>query len=457
MEENNKEIGKLYSQSALLTVGTIFIAVALVLFKIVFYQKSQPELYSEFLLAYSLYLFYSIFGYLNVGNPLSNDVYKSRVGKGNGIADYLSNAIYLVIFFTFFSCILLAVNLIVLEINWLIILLFSLTMFLSNINLVLVSFYRGIEKVLTSSVLLILKGASKLLILFVLSYFIELTSVNITLAFLLGEILSFIISLIFLSVYLKRNNTKLTEFKLDLQLVKKYLLQCIPLVLISFSFLGYNSYVYVLVKSQISEETIGYLDVAITVLSFFIAFFNNIGLMLAANSERFNEGKGFFKFLFTQVFSITIFITILYEIIAIFITADDFVLGYVFNLDGAILARGVMLILPSFPFLVLFHIISGYKQGKRQYYSISLASILAILVSLLPGYFLIKYLALDGALISLIIFAVILATIVFSMTFKESFEIKLETFFKKLVKQKKKDDSSNNEEEEVVENGIATT
>lgn len=456
MEEGNKKIGKLFSQSAVLTVGTILIAVALVLFKIVFYQKSEVSLYGEFLLAYSLYLFYSIFGYLNVGNPLSNDVYKSRTGKENGIADYLSNAIYLVIFFSFFSSIMLAVNLIILQINWLIILLFCFAMILSNIILVLVSFYRGIEKVFISSVLLIIKGSAKLLILFVLSYFITLTAVNITLAFLLGEILAFTISMVFLFVYLKRNNIAITTFKPNFQMLKKYLMQCIPLVLISFSFQGFNSYVYTLVESQVSEATLGYLDVAITVLSFFIAFFNNIGLMLAANSDRFSDGKGFFKFLFTQVFSITVIITILYEVIAVFITADDTVLGWVFDLDGALLARGVMLILPSFPFLVLFHIISGYKQGKRQYYSISLASILAILISFLPGYFLIKYVALDGALISLIIFAVVLATLVFSMTFNDNFEIRLETFFKKLVTRKKKDDQVN-ADEEVVENGITAS
>jgi hypothetical protein len=77
MEIRKQKIGKLYSQSAILTIGTIFITVALFLFKVVFYQFSEEDIYSEFILAYSLFLFYAIFGYLNVGNPLSNDAYKS--------------------------------------------------------------------------------------------------------------------------------------------------------------------------------------------------------------------------------------------------------------------------------------------------------------------------------------------------------------------------------------------
>jgi O-antigen/teichoic acid export membrane protein len=130
----------------------------------------------------------------------------------------------------------------------------------------------------------------------------------------------------------------------------------------------------------------------------------------------------------------------IYELVAYFVSWDDILLHYVFDLDGAVLARSVMIILPSLPFLVLFHIISGYKQGKRQYYSISLASTLAIILSFAPGYFLIKYLGLDGAVISLIIFAVILAVLVLSMTWREEFEFKLESFFTKLFKKKKQEE-----------------
>ncbi|RLI65078.1 hypothetical protein DRO91_09720 [Candidatus Heimdallarchaeota archaeon] len=438
MGSDTKRITKLYSQSAILTIGTILVAVLLFFFKVIFYQKSQPFLYSEFLLAYSFYLFYSLFGYLNVGNPLSNDAYKTRVIKENGIAEYLFNAIYLVIIFSFLSSLTFAINLAVLKINGFVILQFCLAMLFSNINLVLIAFFRGIEKIVTSSSLLAMKGAFKTAILYLFSFLLLMNAVKITLAFLLGELISAIISILILVFWIKRNSIVIPPlFKPNFPIIKRYFLQCIPLVLISFSFQGYNSFIYTIVEHHVSKVALGYLDVAVTFLTFFIAFFNNIGLMLAANSDRFNKTKGFFKFLFLQIFSMSIAITVLYEIIAYFIDFDDNILQEVFNLDGGTLARSVMIILPALSFYVLFNVVSGYKQGKRQYYSISLASILAILLSFLPGYLLIIHLGLDGALFSFILFSFLLAVLVISMTARDSFEMRMAKFFKNMRKRRR--------------------
>jgi hypothetical protein len=161
--------------------------------------------------------------------------------------------------------------------------------------------------------------------------------------------------------------------------------------------------------------------------------------MLAANSDRFDDRKAFFKFLFIQIFVITLVFTVIYEVVAYFVNFDDYLLVLIFDLDGSLLARSIMMILPSFPFQVIFYIISGYKQGKRQYFAISLASVFSFGISFIPGYFLTKYIGLDGALISMIIFSVILAASVFGMTYPKQFEFKLEAFTKKIIKKFRKE------------------
>ena len=447
MNLRNNEVNKLYSQSAILSVGTIFVAVSLFLFKIIFYQKSEPLFYSEFLLAYSIYLFYQIFGFLNVGNPLSNDINKIKDDTENSKTVFIMNAIYLVLIFSLISNILLMINLLLLKINWTIILVFLAVMFFSNVNLVFITFYRGMEKIVLSSILLIIKGILKPIILFSLSYVMTLTATNIALSFLIAEIVAFLVSVIAFTIWYKKNNFSFQKFQFNFSIFKVYFYQGFLLVVISLCIQGFRSILFIILSNQHSEEILGFVDVPITFLAFALAFFNNIGLMLAVKSNQFNTKKKFAKFLFAQIFSISVLIVVIYEIIANFIQLDETVLQFIFDLDGGILARGLMILLPSLPFLVVFYISSGYQQGKRKYYGVTLAAIFSFILSIPPGYFLIKFLLVDGALISLNIFSVLLAIFTVVITFNDKIELKLDNIIdsiKKLFTKNKR--SSLNEE-----------
>jgi len=448
MKDNIKKVIKLISNSAILSIGSIIVAVSLFLYKVIFYQES-PASYSEFLLAYSVYLFYRIIGFMDVGNPLSNDVNKFKENYEDQDSKYLGSAFNLVLAFSLFSNLIMIVNLFLIEINWRIILIFCFAMFSENINNVIITYFRGLEKVTSSSILLSIKGASKPLLLFIYSFLFEINSLSLTAVLLVAELFALIVSFVAFLIYYRKNKLGFNIIKADKRQFIIYILQCLTLMIISLTIQGFRSSMYMFIDHYLSSENLGFLDVPITLQLFLLTFFINIGLMLTVNNEDFKEKRKFLKFI-GFIFLTCTLLVILYEIIAYFITTDDLILEYVFNLEGMQLAEGVMLLLPSVPFFVIFYITSGYKQGSRKYLGLTLMALISLIISILPAYFLIRHLGLTGAFIAQIIYSIILAALSIVIIVTDKIDTYLEILYKKIkifilnkINHKNKDDLSN--------------
>lgn len=398
---------KLISQSAILTIGTIIYSVSLFLFRIVFYQKSTQFAYSQFLAVYSLFLSYRILGYMNIGPPFSNDVNISKKNKEK-IPEYLMNTLSIILIFSLISDLLMSINLILIGIKWEIIIIFCFTMIIFNFNRIFIPFYRGLEKVTNASILVIINGILKPIILLTVSYITNLSALYISLTFLVSEILSLLISLIFFLVWFRKEKLALTDFKLNFSIFKTYIKHCFNLVIIGLCYQGFFSLVYLFTRLFISEDILGYIDVPITCLTFLLYFFQNIGLMLAVNNINFEKRDNYIKSMFWIVIS-SLILLVIYLPLAYFLSVDDWILEKVFNLDGGTLATGVIIILISLPFFVIYTLINGYKQGFREYKGLLISSIISILFSAISAYFLINYYGITGALWSLVVFAVLLA------------------------------------------------
>ncbi|MGC9780272.1 MAG: hypothetical protein HZR80_13585 [Candidatus Heimdallarchaeota archaeon] len=438
MTASNSRFGKLFSQSAILTVGTTLVALSLFLFKVIFYQKSITSFYSEFLLAYSIYLFYQIFGFMNIGNPVSNDLNKVKEQE-SVFSKYSLNGLIVVIIFSLIADIIMVINLLVIRIDYQIILFFCIAMFIDNLNNLLIAIFRGLEKIFLSAVLLTLKGIAKPIILFSFSFFMELTGSNIALIFLISEIVALLISAVIVLINVKNRKKSKEGMKITRKLVQVYILQGILLVIISLSIQGFRSLLFIFLKYFVSEDILGFIDVPITFTVFILIFFINIGLMLTVNNKSFENRNEFLKKVILRVFIFCVAFVVVYDIVSIFVTWDDFLLERVFNLDGEILAKGVMILIHSFPFYVIFYLCSGYKQGFRKYYGITFSAVLALLISIVPSIFLVKYLGINGALYGIIIYSIIIALLSFLAVYYDGIDTKLENFVLKIRQKIKKE------------------
>ena len=387
----NDNLKKLISQSAILTIGTFIYSVSLFLFRIVFYRKSTQIAYSQFLLVYSLFLSFRILGYMNIGPPFSNDVNLSKKNKEK-IPEYLMNTLSIILIFSLISDLLMSINLILIGIRWEIVIIFCFTMIIFNFNRIFIPFYRGLEKVTNASILVIINGVLKPIILLTVSYITNLSALYISLTFLVSEILSLLISLIFFVVWFRKEKLALTDFKLNFSIFKTYIKHGFNLVIIGLCYQGFFSLVYLFTRLFISEDILGYIDVPITCLTFLLYFFQNIGLMLAANNKSFEKRENFIKSIFWIVI-LCLILLVIYIPLAYFLSVDDWILEKVFNLDGRTLAIGVIITLISSPFFILYTLINGYKQGFREYKELLISSIISILLSAISAYFLINYYA----------------------------------------------------------------
>lgn len=425
MAITNSRFGKLFSQSAILTIGTILLAISLFLFKVIFYKKSTVGFYSEFLLAYSIYLFYQIFGFMNIGNPLSNDLYKIKEQESI-FSSYSLNSLIVILIFSFVADIFMALNLFLISIDYRVILFFCITMFIDNLNNLLIAIYRGIEKIIHSAILLFLKGIVKPTILYSFSFFMELTSSNITLILLISEITTLAISSIIVLTSIKKPKENKEKMKVEKKIIQGYILQGLLLVIISLSIQGFRSLLFIALKYFESEDVLGFLDVPITFTVFILIFFINIGLMLTVTNKSFEDRKEFLRKVIFRIFIFCLLFVAIYDVVSIFIQWDDILLEIVFDLDGEKLARSVMILNHSFPFYVIFYLCSGYKQGSRKYSGITLSAIVAFFISIVPGIFLVRYLGVDGGLYAIIIFSVVLAMFSLLAVYFEGFDERLE-------------------------------
>jgi len=404
---NTSHEKKLFSQSFILTIGTTIWTISMFLFKIIFYQKSDQSSYSLYLLGYSLFQFYRTIGFLNIGSPLSNDINKHKnriIGK---TFDFTFNGAILILLFSLIADFLMIINMFLMDIDWSLILFFCIAMITSNITNLLIAFYRGLEKIGYSTFLFSLTGILKVSILFILSFFVYLDNFYIALAFLIGDIFAFIVVISSFVRWSHKNKIKSYKISFRKEIFTLYIKQCFSIVLMSLCTYGIRSLLYIFIELFVSIDMVGFIDVPLTISIFLLSFFINIGAILTLNNT-YIQLKDFYKTLFFKIILPILGLIITYEIFAYFLTIDDTILEFVFNLDGSQLAYGVAINLTSLPFLIIYYIINGYQQGLRKYRGILVISIISFFTSVGIIFILVRKFGLVGAYWSLTIYGFLL-------------------------------------------------
>jgi len=243
-----------------------------------------------------------------------------------------------------------------------------------------------------------------------MSILVYLDNFYISLVFLLGDILAFLVTICSFIRWLQRNKIKNYKINFRKEIFTLYIKQCFSLVLMSLCTYGIRSLLYIFIKLFVSIDMVGFIDVPLTISIFLLSFFINIGTILTVNNT-YVYLRDFYKTLFLKIILPVLAIILMYEFIAYFLTIDDIILEFVFNLNGNQLANGAAIGLTSLPFLIIYYIISGYQQGLRRYRGILTITITSFFLSIGVIFVLVKKFGLLGAYWSMTIYGFLLCVL----------------------------------------------